>query len=246
MEPAAMQPYGAALAAFYAGTADATLIVRRDDGLETPMPVSFFFRTSNQFTAIEAAALDLCRGSVLDVGAGSGLHSLVLQSRGHRVTALDINPDAVRILSERGVEDVRRGEVLRFEGDRFDTVLLLGHGIGMVENLAGLREFLLRAGDLVTPDGQVLIETVDVRATDDPVHLAYHEDRRRSGRYIGEIGLQFEFEGVAGPFCTWLHVDPDLLREYTGASGWACEVVKRGESGEYLARLTRKAGMDLP
>jgi len=238
MDPAAMQPYGAALTAYHAGATDATLLVRRDDGLETPMPVSFFFRTPEQFSAIEAAALDLCHGAVLDVGAGSGVHSLVLQSRGLDVSALDINPDALRILAERGVEDVRRGDILRFDGERFDTVLLLGHGIGMVESLDGLREFLRRMRDLVAPTGQLLIETVDVRATDDPVHLAYHERQRHAGRYVGEIGIQFEFQNVAGPFCTWLHVDPDTLREAAAASGWTCEIVMQGEVGDYLARLT--------
>ena len=93
-----MDPQGMAMLAFFDGDTDAELSVRRDDGLEESIPVSRFFRDASEFTPIENAALDLCRGLVLDVGAGSGLHSLVLQEKGLPVTSIDISPHAVEII----------------------------------------------------------------------------------------------------------------------------------------------------
>lgn len=236
-----MEPYGRALAAFSAGNAAATLVVLREDGAEAQLPISWFFRKPDQFSVLESTALDLCRGRVLDVGAGTGLHSLVLQSRGLGVTSLDIDPEAVRIMSTNGVMDVRQGDILDFVDGPFDTLLLLGHGIGMVEDLAGLRRFLDHAARLVRGDGQLLLDSLDVKRTDAPGHIAYHEAVEGKGRYAGETRIRFDFDGKPGPYCGWLHVDPDMLSEEATASGWDCEVVYATDGGEFLARLTRRS-----
>jgi SAM-dependent methyltransferase len=239
MDPKAMTPYGLALLAFLQGDAQANLIIRRDDGVEGSLPVSHFFRQPGQFTTIEDTALGLSHGQVLDIGAGAGIHSLVLQSRGLRVTAIDLSPQAVEIMVRRGVVDVQCGDIFSFQGGLFDTLLMLGHGIGLVENRQGLERFLQQVGGLLRPGGQLLLDSLDVRRTQDPSHLAYQEANRRAGRYPGEIRMQFAYNGQAGPYCGWLHVDAQTLGEQARQRGWGCEVVIEEESGDYLARLTR-------
>jgi SAM-dependent methyltransferase len=238
MDPESMVPHGLALRAYFRGDVGAQLLVRRDDGVEAFLPASLFFRSPDEFWPIEVMALKHCRGRVLDIGAGSGLHSLFLESEGRRVTALDINPDAVDIMIERGLSDVRCVDVLDFEGGPFDTLLMLGHGIGIVGDLSGLRSFLVRTRRLTGKDGQLLTDSLDVRRTDDPEHLAYHEANREAGRYVGETRVQFEFEDRVGPYCSWLHVDARTLEHHTALGGWECKVLLAEESGEYLARLT--------
>jgi SAM-dependent methyltransferase len=237
MNPEDMEPLGLALADYFGGNASATLIIRREDGLETTLPASHFFRAPDEFSAIENAALDRCRGRVLDVGAGSGLHSLALQDRGFSVTAIDISRHAVEIMTRRRVREAHCADVFRFDGGPFDTLLMMGHGIGMVETLAGLDRFLQHAGSLLAEDGQVLLDSHDVRKTDDPVHLAYHEARRQAGRYIGEIRVQLECQGKVGPTCGWLHVDAETLAKHAGQAGWEFEVILQEPSGDYLAGL---------
>jgi SAM-dependent methyltransferase len=240
MDPNAMTPHGLALLAYFRGESAARLIIRRDDGLELPLPVSHFFRPREEFSPIEVTALERSRGHVLDVGAGTGLHSLVLLSRGQAVTAIDICPQAVEIMAQRGLPDVHCADLFRFHGGPFDTLLMLGHGIGIVEDLAGLSRFLLYADELAGSQGQLLVDSQDVRRTDDPAHLAYHEANRRAGRYFGATRVQFEYEGKSGPFCGWLHVDPQTLREQADPAGWECEVILEQDGGEYLACLTRR------
>jgi len=63
---------------------------------------------------------------------------------------------------------------------------------------------------------------------------------RQAGRYIGEIRLQFDFRGKTGPYCGWVHVDAESLKAHAESAGWACEIVHREESSEYLAQLTKK------
>jgi SAM-dependent methyltransferase len=239
MDPKAMQPYGAALLAYFEGDTGAALTLRRDDGQEVSMPVGHFFREPYAFTPVEKAAIRHCTGRVLDVGAGTGLHSLVLQQKGLRVTAIDVSSQAVAIMTCRGVEDVHCADLFAYQGGPFDTALMMGHGIGTVETIAGLDRFLAHARGLLTEGGQVLLDSLDVRGTADPGNLAYQEANRRAGRYVGEIRLQLEYQGEKGPYCGWLHVDATTLKGHAGEAGWKCDVVVEQGGGDYLARLTK-------
>lgn len=240
MDSEAIEPFGLALLDHFQGNSSAALTIRRDDGVQTVLPAGHFFRAPDEFSAIENTALGLCRGRVLDVGAGSGLHSLALQARGLSVTAIDISRHAVDIMSARGVGDVHCADVFQFTGGPFDTLLMMGHGIGMVETIAGLDRFLGHAGSLLAGDGQILLDSVDVRKTDDPVHLTYHEANRQAGRYIGEIRVQIEYQGQVGPTRGWLHVDADALEEHAQRVGWGFQVMLEEPSWGYLARLSRR------
>ena len=240
MNPQAMEPFGKALLAYFEGDAAAELIICRDDGQETPLPVSYFFREPSEFTTIDNAVIDLCEGHILDVGAGTGIHSLILQHKGLPVTSIDISPQAVNIMRQRNLMDVHCVDIFEFQGRRFDTIMMMGHGIGMVETIDGLDQFLAHAYSLLSEDGQVLFDSLDVRTTDDQSNLAYHEANRQAGRYIGETRLQFEFQGKRGPYCGWLHIDPGTLKEHAGKAGWKCEVIIEEGNGGYLARLSSR------
>jgi SAM-dependent methyltransferase len=237
MKSEAMKPYGLALVAYVGGRIDAEIIIRRDDGVEAPLPARHYFRAVSEFSQIEAAAIEHCRGRILDVGAGAGIHSLALQSRGLPVTSIDICRHAVDVMIERGVRNAVQADIFEFGENAYDTLLLLGHGIGMVEDLDGLRRFLSCARNIIRSDGQVLLDSMDVSRNRDPENLAYHEANRRSGRYMGEIRIQMEFAGTRGPFCGWLHVDPRTLAEQAGKANWSCEIILEQGNGEYLARL---------
>jgi len=240
MNAKAMEPFGKALVAYLGGDSSADVIVRRDDGQETALPASLFFRDESDFTELEKTAMELCEGRVLDIGAGAGSQSVVLQRKGYPVTAMDISPEAVAVAKRRGVTDVLCADILSFEGGPFDTLLMMGHGIGMVETIEGLKRFLVHARSLLAADGQLLLDSLDVRVTRDSENLAYHEANRKAGRYIGEIRMQFEYQGVKGPYCGWLQVDAETLREHAKSAGWQCEIVYQGENGDYLARLSRQ------
>jgi SAM-dependent methyltransferase len=234
----AMTPFGKALLAYFNGDRDAELIIHRDDGLETHIPANHFFRVSSQLSPLEKKAIENCKGHILDAGAGSGIHSLVLQQNGFQVTALDITPQAVDIMKKRNIKDVRQGDIFNFHGGPFNTILMLGHGIGMVETLAGLKRFLNHAQNLLSKKGQLLLDSLDVTKTDDPRNHAYLDANRKAGRYVGEIRIQFEFDNETGPYCSWLHIDPKALKNISTKSGWQCRLLCEEKMGDYLAKLS--------
>ena len=72
----------------YASTGNAgTLRVLSSMFDDDEIPVATLFRTELQMPPLERMALNLCRGHVLDVGAGAGCHSLALQDKEIEVIA---------------------------------------------------------------------------------------------------------------------------------------------------------------
>jgi SAM-dependent methyltransferase len=178
------------------------------------------------------AALELCRGGVLVVGAGAGCHALALQARGLEVCAIDLAPHAVEVMRRRGVADPRRAGVADLEAPPFDTVLLMMNGIGMAARVAALPAFLKSLGRLVRPDGQVVLDSFDPRTQGERAARA-----AGAGGYPGELRFRLEYKGRLGPWYAWLFVDFDTLARQAARAGWGSETVWVEEDGQYLARL---------
>ncbi len=239
MDASAMRPFGRALLSCLEGDEFVELLVRRDDGSESTLPARYFFRPETEFSEVDRAAVERCAGRVLDVGTGAGSVARALERRGLPVTALDICPEAVEVARRRGVRTAVCADVFAYQGGPFDTILMIGHGIGIVETMQGLDRFLVCAQSLLDEGGQILVDSLDARVARDRDNRKYHDENRRAGRYIGEVRMQLSFRDETGPFYGWLHVDSETLGGHARAVGWKMEVVVQGEHGDYLAKLTR-------
>lgn len=227
----ALEPFGQALLAYWRGNKTASLIHEFRTGQKRSLPVSLFFRTPDKFFPTEKA-LESCHGRILVVGAGTGIHALELQKQGYEVTAIDICPQAVQIMRERGIKDVLQQDFMKFKGDTYDTILMLGHNIGLCETLKGLNGLLRRCEMLIHPFGQLLVNSVD-----EPRSFG---DSGQGG-YPGELEFRLCYDGHVGSWMRWLHVDFDTLTSYAQKSGWSTEKLADAEEGAYLARMKLKS-----
>jgi SAM-dependent methyltransferase len=210
--------------------------VHTDAGEVQRMPVALFFRSGARLRPIDRRALALCRGRVLDVGAGAGSTALALQSAGLEVTALELLPAAVTVMRARGVAGARLGDVRTFRTRRpYDTVLALMNGTAAAGTLAGLPAWLDALAAPLAEGGQLIVDSTDLR---EPGRRA----ERGDGRYVGELQYQLEYDGERGPPFPQLFVDAERLAEAAAAVGLDAEVVWEGRNpeGAYLARLTRR------
>jgi ubiquinone/menaquinone biosynthesis C-methylase UbiE len=230
--------YGAAILDFFNGDSRHSLIAVDELDRKTEVPVKLFFREFDNFPEWEKRAIELCTGNVLDIGAGTGRHSLVLQERGLPVCAIDIVPECVDVMKRRGLREAYCADVLEFNRGPFETLIGVMNGLTMVKSLERLPAFLRGIRRLTSSDGQYLVDSTDLRCSSDAALKTLLEKKIRAGRYFGELTARLEYKNRTGTLFQELFVDPETLRVAALDAGWNCEVVIRQDNGRYLARLT--------
>ena len=156
-----MDPMGRAIADYWKYKKADRLRVFSPMFEEDEIPLTTLFRKYKNMPEIEKKALDMVKGRTLDVGAGSGCHSLVLQEKGIDVTAIDISPLSVETMKERGVKNALEQDFFTLEG-QYDTIIMLMNGIGIVGTLDRLPMFFRQLDKILAPGGQVLCDSSDI------------------------------------------------------------------------------------
>lgn len=233
-------PMGAAIRDFHLNGKAKRLRVLSSMFDEDEIPVDTLFRTENEMSHLERQALKLCHGRVLDVGAGAGCHSHVLQQRGTDTTAIDISPLSVQVMRERGITKALNVNFFtdHIEGAPFDTVLMLMNGIGIAGRISRLPDFFARLDTLLSPDGQLLADSSDLRYIFEDEDGTFLYDGE--AEYYGEVDYRMVYGNTRGPRFHWLYVDFDTLARHAAAHGFRAEKVLEGEHCDYLARITRE------
>lgn len=232
-------PMGAAIYDFHRNGSADVLKVYSSDFDDDEIPVSDLFREYEDMPYIERVALDQTAGRVLDVGAGSGCHSLALAKAGKESVAIDISPLSVEVMRERGVDARLVNLYDESFAEKFDTVLMLMNGTGIIGTLENMETFFTRIRQLLNPGGSVLIDSSDLR------YLFEEEDGSLmidlADDYYGLVDYQMQYKDVLGEPFDWLYVDFDTLAYYAEENGFMAEMVANGEHYDYLARLTLDA-----
>lgn len=200
------------------------------------LPLSYLFRSEKELPLIETKALNLCKGKVLDVGAGSGIHSLILQKKGLEVTAIDTSIGAIEVMKLRGVKSTLHKNFFQLQNIKFDTLLFLMNGVGIAKSLDGLIPFLIHCKSLLAENGQVLLDSSDIR------YMFEEEDGSilldLNANYYGEVTYQMCYKNIKTSTFPWLFVDFNTLQDYAYQLGLNCEMVIEGNHFDYLARIT--------
>lgn len=228
---------GTALLDYQQGNYSEDIITNSSLEEEDVLPLPYMFRNFGEMPKIEQKALKLCKGKVLDVGCGAGSHGLYLQEKGLLVTGLDASEGAISVSKQRGLKSTAHSELLKYEGDKYDTILILMNGVGLAGTLNGLKPFFNKLKSLLNENGQILLDSSDI--------IYMFENDEDGGywipdnvNYYGEVNFSMEYKNEKSTTFPWLYVDYNTLQRAANYSNLTCNLVMEGEHYDYLARLT--------
>jgi SAM-dependent methyltransferase len=230
--------FGKAIFDFYTKNSPEDIITETSISEEDEMSVEYLFRSYNEMPKIEQKALQLAKGKILDVGCGAGSHALSLQNeRNLDVTAIDISEKAIETCRLRGIKNTKVENILDFDGEKFDTILLLMNGTGIFGQLKNCNSYLTKLKSLLNPGGQILIDSSDI--------IYMFDEDEDGGKWIpsendyyGELVFNISYKGEKEEPFDWLYLDYNTLQNAAIANDLNCELVLEGEHYDYLARLT--------
>lgn len=209
---------------FYEGKSD-PLILHNSYGEPEEMPIEVFFR--EDISELEEIALNFCDGNVLDVGAGVGVHSLLLQNSEISVTAIDESLKACEIMRERGVKEIVCNSFYRHQGI-YDTLLFLMNGFGLAGRISNGTVFFNTLRGLLKPGGKVIIDSSDV---------TYMYNELPKDHYFGEVSFCYEYEHIIGEWFDWIYIDQQNLMKIASENDWDCQILFEDQNDQYLAVL---------
>ncbi len=213
-------------------------LVERDDGFLQGAPAARYLAAPADWLDFDRRAVDLARGRVLDIGVGAGRVALELQRRGLAVTGLDISPGCVEVARARGVRDLVCSTVDDHTG-RYDTFLLLGNNLGLLENRQRAPAFLAALAALAAPGARIVGQGTDPYRSSDEVHLAYHEGNHRRGRLGGQLTVRIRYRNIATGWFDYLLCSPDELATLLTGTAWRIETIDDADAPQYLAVLVK-------
>ena len=234
--PKEKDPMGAAIYEYFKTGKAGKLRVFSSQFEEDEIPVKELFRTYAHMPVLEQTALELAKGKILDVGAGSGCHSLALQEMGKEVVAIDISPLSVEVMQTRGVDARLVNLFDPHFAERFDTILMLMNGSGIIGRVDNFGTFFQRMKLLLNSGGCILMDSSDLRYLFEDEDGSFVVDL--AADYYGQLDFRMQYKQIKGEAFDWLYVDFNTLSLYASQYGFKAELVKEGSHYDYLARLT--------
>lgn len=229
-------PMGRAIADFFAKGKAAKLRVFSSQFDEDEIPVKHLFRTYDEMSPMEQKALNLAQGKILDCGAGSGCHALVLQDMGKDVDAIDISPLSVEVMEKRGVQNAFQVDLFHHTAvQKYDTVLMLMNGSGIIGKIENMGGFFTKMKQILKPGGVVYMDSSDLKYLFEDEDGSFVIDL--NGNYYGEVDFRMQYKQVKGEAFDWLYIDFQTLSMYASQYGFKAEMIEEGEHYDYLAAL---------
>jgi len=173
------------------------IIVHSDICDPDTLPLSILFRDNDFLFEVEYKALPLCEGRILDVGSGTGCLSIILLEKGHFVESIDVSQGCVDFQNKNGLI-AKCVDYFDLKDEKYDTILLMMNGIGVVGTLSRLPEFFKKTKELLNEGGKVLVDSSDI------AYMFENEDGsidvNLNQEYYGEVKYQMQYKENFGDF----------------------------------------------
>ena len=229
----AQDPIGSAILEYLSTKNESSIIVESNLTEDDEIPVPYLFRTKKQLPPKEIHAISKVQGRILDVGAGAGSHSLILQAENKNVVSLDISEKCCEAMKLQGIKNVICADFFEFKDEeQFDTILLLMNGFGIAGTLENLPRLLEQCKSLLKPGGIIIGESADILYLFEEEDGSYNIDL--NGNYYGEMQYRMSYNNITGEWFDWLYVSSDLISDCAETVGLKVLEVEKGENDDFI------------
>jgi SAM-dependent methyltransferase len=227
-------PLGQAIQDFTSKTHLDNITVHSDLCDDDVLPVEYLFRNYNQMPEIEQRALSLCKGKILEVGAGTACHSKILDSKGLETLSIDTSKGAVAYIKSQNL-NAQQISFLDFSDQTFDTILILMNGLGLAGYLNKMEAFLSHAKSLLNPNGIILADSSDIRYLYEDNEGGVWIDL--NSKYPGEMQFNMEYKTHQSDWFPWVYVDFETLESIAKKVGLKATKLIEDDNFHYLVKL---------
>lgn len=219
--------FGHELLDFFTGKSDNCFeVIERDDGyINVSDSLPMWFSDHQQWESQYKQALEFVKGRVLDIGCGAGRHALYLQDRGFSVMGIDTSPLALKVCQDRGLRHTHLLSIHDLPANlgTFDTLLMLGNNLGLLETFQNAKKILMRLYETTAADGQIIGENIDPYLIWKDELWSYPpaaKKKENNESMCGEVRLRVRYKQYATPWINYFFMSQEELTSVLQDTGW--------------------------
>lgn len=234
--------YGRLLMDYFNGE-QVSEIFERDDGCITlGGGPKGYFSTFDSWRPHVQEAISLVKGRILDIGCGAGRFGIHLQNNGFDVVGIDNSDLAVKVSKAMGLKEVFPIGIDEIDLNlgKFDTILMLGNGFGLMHSFANTRKILDKLENISSDDALIIAESINPYGSSFPNELSYFEKNRKQGRMYGQLRMRIRHLDYKTPYFDFLFVSPDEIRTIVEGTSWKLDKTLGDINGGFIALIKKK------
>lgn len=220
--------FGLAIKQFLSGE-HIELYIERDDGYISYENVNHYFLDYPYWDKCERLAIQYAKGRILDLGCGVGRHSKYLINKGFEVYSIDISRLTLMIAVKRGINNPIQMDInnLGLKKQSFDTILLLGGGLGLAGKIGNVIKLFIQLHNLVRENGVLIGSSIDPKKLTNYIHTRYFNKNNLRGLYYGTLKLRYRYNNLCGNWFYYSYIDVKMLYKICSLTNWKIKKIFR-------------------
>ncbi|HLS31684.1 MAG TPA: class I SAM-dependent methyltransferase [Flavobacteriaceae bacterium] len=222
------------------GETDTEFYVEREDGHISTYSFKEWLGKHPQFNAWEKEIFDhLNKGSILDIGCGTGKHVAYAESLGFTAKGIDTSEDAIKI----GQEYERDLECLDFwklGEEQYDNVIIMDSTVGFIAPPEKLSAFFQKMKTILSTSGRLALTSINWPDATNSVYEKYIQSNKEKNKYPGYVKLRFKTKGFTGDWFEGYYYDIDSLVKVAIENGFYPRWINYNDRVKYTVVFENK------
>lgn len=161
--------------------------------------------------------------------ASQGISAILLLTKSIGASEADILRETIRIIKGRDTNNADQPGCSPQDTQQLDDIAMMGHRIGMVENLSDLNQFLQNIHRVLKLDEQVMLTSIDLQRV---------ARNNRSAEYKEFNNVKLPNGNLLGPYFCMVRFNAEAIKYQAAKTGWQFQIVYQNDERNYLVLLS--------